>query len=59
MIMICIVCYAIQDPNSYPLAENVKRLCTEPTNKDGLQFEKVHVMFQTEPYETDNNIFSF
>ena len=45
--MICIVCYAIQDPNSYPLAENIQRLCTKPTNKEGLQFKKV--MFQNEP----------
>ena len=55
IIMICIVCYAIQDPNSYPMAENIQRLCTKPTNKEGLQFEKV--MFQTELCETISNTF--
>ena len=53
--MICIVCYAIQDPNSYPMAENIQRLCTKPLNKEGLQFEKV--MFQIEHCKTANGTF--
>ena len=40
-IAICLVCYAIQDPNSHPLAKNIKDLCTRANVRGGLQFEKV------------------
>ena len=42
MVVICMVCYAIQDPNSYPLAKNIKDLCTKPTVRGGPQFDQVN-----------------
>ena len=41
MIALCIVCYAVQDRNSFNVSKNIKRLCSKPDHKNGLQFKKV------------------
>ena len=48
IVVICVTCYAVQDPNSYLLASNLRDLCTKPRVQGGLQFEKV----QSHPHWT-------
>ncbi len=41
MIALCIVCYAVQDTNSFNVSRNIKSLCTKPDHKHGLHFKRV------------------
>lgn len=51
---ICVVCYAVQDPNSYPMARNIRDLCSRARVKGGLRFDQVSTARSTLADDVDN-----